>query len=144
MNEVRHIKGDVFTDERGVLQYVNDFDFTGVKRFYQIIHPDASVVRAWQGHQVEHKWFFVGQGSFLIAWVKIDDWDTPSKTLKAEYSVLSAQSPQVISIPPGYANGIKALEPGSVLTVFSNLTVDQSSNDRWSFDPSLWMDWSQF
>ncbi len=142
--EIEVIKGGSFTDTRGILQFVNAFDFQNVKRFYQIIHPHVSVVRAWQGHQIEQKWFYVGQGSFVIAWVKIDDWENPSQTLTANHIVLSSETPQIISVPPGYANGIKALEPGSVLTVFSNLTVEESSNDRWSFDPSLWMDWSLF
>ena len=140
---VEIIKGGSFTDARGTLQFVNDFEFPGVKRFYQIIHPDTSVVRAWQGHRVEHKWFSVGKGSFLVAWVKIDNWENPSPSLVAEHTILSAAEPTIISLPGGYANGIKALEAGSILTVFSDLTIEESANDNWRFDASLWMDWGK-
>ncbi len=85
--QARILKGGAFTDARGTLQFVNDFEFEGVKRFYQITHHNTSIVRAWQGHKVEHKWFFVGKGSFVIAWVKIDDWQNPSSTLVAEHCV---------------------------------------------------------
>jgi dTDP-4-dehydrorhamnose 3,5-epimerase-like enzyme len=138
------VNGGCFSDARGTLQFVNEFDFAGVKRFYQIIHPVTEVVRAWQGHRVEHKWFFVGQGRFVIAYVEIDNWDSPSTFLKANHVILSAEKPLVFSLPAGYANGIKALVPGSILTVFSNLTVEESAKDRWSFEPSNWTDWSAF
>ena len=141
---VEIIKGGSFTDARGTLQFVNDFDFYGVKRFYQIKHDDKDVVRAWQGHQIEHKWFFVGTGTFIIAWVQIDNWQNPSTNLNGNYVILSEESPKILSVPKGYANGIKALSPGSILTVYSDSTVEQSSNDRWSFDPALWLDWSAF
>jgi dTDP-4-dehydrorhamnose 3,5-epimerase-like enzyme len=140
---VKLIKGDLFTDQRGSLKFVNDFSFPDVKRFYQIIHPDKSIVRAWQGHRVEHKHFYVVKGKFAVAWVAIDDWDKPSSLLQAEYAVLSEDAPAVLSIPPGFANGIKALEADAVLMVYSDLTLAQSAEDRWSFDPSLWFDWNK-
>jgi hypothetical protein len=45
------IKGGSFSDDRGLMRFVNDFRFDDVKRFYFIKHPDLSVKRAWQGHQ---------------------------------------------------------------------------------------------
>ena len=142
MEGVTLLKGNTFTDTRGSLHFVNEFDFPGVQRFYQIIHPDTSVVRAWQGHQVEHKYFYVVRGSFAIAWVQPDDWVQPSAQLPAYYEVLKAGTPAVLSVPPGYANGIKALEKDSVLMVYSNLNLEQSAEDRWSYDPALWLDWN--
>jgi hypothetical protein len=47
------IKGGSFSDDRGILRFVNDFRFDDVKRFYLIKHTDPSVIRAWQGHQFE-------------------------------------------------------------------------------------------
>lgn len=143
MASVELIKGGSFADARGTLGFVNEFTFPDVKRFYQIVHPDISVVRAWQGHKVEQKYFYVPKGKFALAWVKIDDWSQPSKDLKAEYLILNEAEPAVLSIPPGYANGIKALEPGSILMVYSDLDVQQSGEDRWSFDASLWLDWNK-
>lgn len=52
--------------------------------------------------------------------------------------------PRVLCIPPGYANGIKALVAGSTLSVYSDLSLAESEKDRWSFDQSLWLNWSLF
>lgn len=144
MPEVNIIEGGFFTDNRGSLAFVNEFDFRDVKRFYTIIQNDTTVIRAWQGHKVEKKYFYVPYGSFLLAWVKIDNWDSPSLELKASSMVLSANKPQVLCVPAGYANGIKALLPGSILTVYSNLDLQESEKDRWSFDQSLWFDWLSY
>ncbi|WP_436488123.1 WxcM-like domain-containing protein [Chitinophaga sp. ARDCPP14] len=141
MKEVTLIKGASFTDHRGTLKFVNDFSFPDVKRFYQMLHHDVSVVRAWQGHRVEQKYFYVVKGAFVLAWVKIDDWDKPSPGLKADHVILNEDEPVVLSVPAGYANGIKALIPGSVLMVYSDLTLEESAADRWSFPEDQWFDW---
>ena len=60
------IEGGLFKDERGELRFVNEFDLSEVVRFYQITHPSTAVVRAWQGHEKEQKWFYCLSGSFII------------------------------------------------------------------------------
>src|ERR1035437_9025641 len=90
------IKGGLFNDERGTLQFVNDFNFKGIKRFYTISHPDSEIIRAWQGHKIESKYFFVTKGKFLIFWVEIDNWDNPDKKLKVNQQKLSADNPQIL------------------------------------------------
>jgi len=137
------IEGKRFTDERGYLQSINDFSFKDVCRFYQISNRDTAIIRAWQGHKIEHKYFYVAVGSFVIAWVKVDDFDNPSPTLQPGHIILSADKPGILSVPPGYANGIKSLSPDSILIIYSNLDLKQSEQDRWSYDSSLWMDWSK-
>jgi len=138
------ITGGSFTDERGSLFFLNEFSFPDVKRFYRIDHPNTSVVRAWQGHKVEHKYFYVVKGSFVIGWVKPDDWDNPAVDLIAEHAILTADRSSILSVPPGYANGIKALEPGSTLIIFSNLSAEDSANDMWRFEANRWLNWQQF
>lgn len=142
--EVSFIEGERFTDARGSLHCVNDFSFNSICRFYQIRHSDTAVIRAWQGHKIEHKYFYVPEGSFVIAWVEVDDFYNPSPGLLAKYAILSADKPGILSVPPGFANGIKALAPGSLLTVYSNIDLVQSEQDRWAYDSSLWIDWSKF
>ena len=44
MSKVQVIEGEIFTDYRGLISSLNDFDFEGVERFYFIHHPDADVV----------------------------------------------------------------------------------------------------
>jgi len=135
------IKGNTHTDHCGTLRFVNDFDLKDVRRFYTILHPDTSVVRAWQGHETESKWFFPLKGSFVVAWVKIDDFDNPSDSLKAEYRILQANEPEVIYLPQGYANGLRALEPESQIAVFSDMTLEKSLKERHKYPPEKWFNW---
>lgn len=139
--EPQIINGGEFTDERGTLSFVNDFDLSNVKRFYSITHSDMSVVRAWQGHQHENKWFKCLKGSFAVAWKKIDDWENPSEYPKAEFEVLNAVHNKILSIPPGYANGLKALQRDSEIMVFSDYYLGESLDDKIRFDKDLWIDW---
>jgi dTDP-4-dehydrorhamnose 3,5-epimerase-like enzyme len=138
------IEAKTYLDHRGEIIFANDFDMSAIKRFYNIIQDDIDIIRAWQGHQVETKYFFVEKGSFVISWVLIDNWENPSINLKAEYTILESENPKILIIPPNYANGIKALKSNSILKVFSNLTLQQSENDRWTFDSSLWINWKKF
>jgi dTDP-4-dehydrorhamnose 3,5-epimerase len=142
--QVELIEGGSFTDARGSLLFVNNFDFKSVKRFYQIVHPDTRVVRAWQGHKIEHKYFYVAQGSFVIATVRIDDFTNPSPTLLARETILTTEVPAILSVPPGFANGIKALSSNSILVVYSNLTLIESEQDGYRFDSSLWLNWDKY
>ena len=135
------IQGGITTDERGSVAFVNDFDLKDIRRFYTINHPEITVVRAWQGHKNETKWFFCSKGSFQVSVVKIDDWEKPSQDLKVLSFQLSEKSSQILSIPHGYANGFKAIEPSSTLVVFSDKSLDESKNDDYRFDKNLWYKW---
>lgn len=138
------IRGGHFDDNRGRVSFVNDFGFQGIRRFYCIQHGDTQTVRAWQGHQMEHKYFYVASGSFLIAWVAIDDWNNPSPYLKAESTVLRHDEPALLHIPAGYANGMKALEPGAQLLVYSDQDLEAARQDDWRFNADLWLDWTKY
>jgi dTDP-4-dehydrorhamnose 3,5-epimerase-like enzyme len=137
----RFIEGGAFSDERGALSYVNGFNMLEVRRFYLIGHPDVSIVRAWQGHQMEQKWFYVTNGKFKVVVVKPDNWEKPSMALRSNEFILSADHPGVLHVPGGYANGFKALEPDSQMMVFSDFTVEQSKNDNYRFEAGLWGIW---
>lgn len=66
MKTIQLIQGGVFEDNRGKFIFANDFDLTPIQRLYHIHHPDTEVVRAWQGHKVESKWFHCIKSSFDI------------------------------------------------------------------------------
>lgn len=102
------IKGGKHSDNRGLMRFVNDFHFEDIKKFYLIKHPDISIVRAWQGHQFEKKYFYPIEGSFVIAWVKIDDFQNPSDNLTPEHHILSANNSEIIAIPKGLCKRIKS------------------------------------
>jgi dTDP-4-dehydrorhamnose 3,5-epimerase len=132
------IEGGSFKDERGTLQFVNDFNFKRIKRFYTISHPDTAIVRAWQGHKIETKYFFATKGKFLVSWVEIDNWVNPDKNLRVNKQILSANNPQILKINAGNANGIKAMEPDSQLIVFSDLSIEEAKNDDYRFEWDYW------
>lgn len=136
------IKGGIFSDERGTMRFVNEFRFSDVKRFYFIKHPNTSIVRAWQGHQFEKKYFYPISGSFVIAWVKIDDFENPSDKLIPEYHILSADNSEILSVPKGYANGLKALEQDSEIMIFSDTSLEDSVNENIRYPADKWLDWN--
>lgn len=141
MSEIKIIQGEVFRDERGQISSLNEFHFEGVKRTYIIHHPDASVVRGWHAHQHERKWFYCIKGRFSVALVKVDNWDAPSKDLKAEVFHLDENDSKIVCVPAGYANCLKAMEDGAIMQVFSDKTLQEALGDSWRYDKLLWYNW---
>lgn len=138
MKNTRIFQGDIFSDSRGKVRFVNDFKFEGINRFYTIEHSDTDVIRAWQGHKRETKYFYVSQGSFRIKWIEIDNWERPGKELKIEEFCLANTKSEILIIPPGCVNGFQALEPNSVLTVFSDFSLEESKIDDFRFPFDYW------
>ncbi len=136
------IKGSVFTDDRGKVSFVNEFDFSGVKRFYSVVNHRAQFVRAWHGHKQEGKYVSVIQGAALIGAVKIDSWENPSKNLEVNKYVLSDASPTIVYIPPGYANGFMSLVENTRLIFYSTSTLSESNGDDYRYDARLWDIWN--
>lgn len=137
------IKGGIFNDIRGRVSFVNDFDMTEVKRFYQINHKDTETVRAWQGHKVEKKWFYCIKGSFLFNIIKIDDWSNPSFDLVPQNFTLTETESNILSVPGGHVNGFVALEENSTLIVFSDQDLESSKKDDFRFDKNYWFNWQK-
>ncbi len=127
------IKGNSHQDQRGILCFNNDFDASQVKRIYTIENADIAVIRAWQGHQIEQRWFVPTQGSFLIKLIKIDDWQMPSKNLHQFEFDLSANSFDVLHIPPGFVSFIQAKEDKSKLLVLADYALNEVQ-DEFRFD----------
>ena len=144
MSEIKVIQGEIFTDHRGQICSLNDFRFDGVQRFYFIHHPDKSVIRGWHGHQFEKKWFYCVKGSFTLAVIKPDDWENPSKELKAEIFHLAESDSKIICVPEGYANCLKAGVEDAVLMVLSGKTLPEAYSDSWRYDCNLWVDWTKY
>ena len=141
MNKPTIIQGGIYSDERGILRFVNDFLMNDVVRFYIINHHNTELVRAWQAHKREKKYFYVLRGQFVVAYLKLDNFDEPDLYKKADYTILSDRESKVLSVPEGYANGLKALEPDSEIIVFSNLTVEESKKDDYRYSSDWWFDW---
>lgn len=142
MADIRTVEGGIFVDDRGQISHVNSLDMSEIERFYVIHQSDTSVIRAWHAHQFEKKWFYAVKGSFTTAFVKIDNWEKPSPDLVPKVYQLTAADSRILYVPEGYANGIKANEPGSVLLVYSNKKLTVALNDSWRYDKYMWMDWN--
>ncbi len=144
MDKPNYIIGDRFSDERGVINYTNNFKLPNIKRFYTIEHTSVRIVRAWQGHEIETKYFFPLKGIFVVAWVKIDNFDKPSDNLVAKHRIINSNYPGVLHIPPGYANGLRALEPNSLIAVFSDLELEKSLLEKRRYEhTNKWFNWFQ-
>ena len=142
MHRPNLIKGGNHTDNRGTIHFVNDFLLDDVKRFYLIHHPDTEVIRAWQGNKIEQKWFYVVEGAFKVITVQPGDWQNPSNNkLSLEEFDLGARNNEILHVPAGYANGFKALVPGSKVIVYSNIYIHQAADDDFRFPKEYWYDW---
>ena len=134
----RLIMGERFSDNRGLLNFFNAFDMSEIHRFYEIEPVDESVIRAWQGHQYEKKWFYCSSGSFVINLIKLDNFEKPSRKIESKRFLLEAKKPSVLEISGGYANGFKAMEKNSKLMVFSNFNLEASKNDDFRYELNTW------
>jgi dTDP-4-dehydrorhamnose 3,5-epimerase len=130
------INGGIAVDDRGLLRFVNEFDFKGVKRFYQVENHRQGFIRAWHGHKIEGKYVYVTSGSALIGVVNMD-------TNEVTKYVLSARQPKVLYIPPNHYNGFKNLEDNTSIIFFSTTTLEESKGDdiRKPFDE--WNIWDE-
>lgn len=142
MDEIHVIQGEIFTDYRGKISSLNNFHFDGVRRAYLIHHPDASIVRGWHAHKFERKWFYCVKGHFSVALVKVDNWESPSKDLKAEIFHLSEDDSKIVCVPKGYANCLKAKTEDAVMLVLSDKILPDAYSDSWRYDSSMWVDWN--
>lgn len=136
------LSGDVAVDDRGQVGFVNDFDFSGVKRFYTVRNHRRGFVRAWHGHHREAKYVTAVSGSALVGAVEIDNWHEPSRDLPVHRHTLSAANPQVLYVPAGYANGFMSLTEDAVLMFFSTATLAESRDDDTRFDARHWDIWT--
>lgn len=144
MTEPTIIPGGVAVDDRGSVRFVNDFDFKDVKRFYHVENHRCGFIRAWHGHLKESKYVYVVRGSIQLKLRKLycgvlD----PDINKSDDYQfVLSSQSPKVLYIPAGYANGFKTLEEDTSVLFFSTITMDEAAGDDYRF-PTNKQEWEE-
>ncbi|TXT64896.1 MAG: putative NAD-dependent epimerase/dehydratase [Promethearchaeota archaeon] len=132
------IKGGVAVDDRGTVSFANDFHFYGVKRFYQVENFMNTTIRAWHGHKNEAKYVYVTKGSAIVAIVKIDNFKNPSKNQKIHRFILSDKNPQILFIPPGFANGFRSIEEDTRIIFFSTSTMEETQSDDYRFPADYW------
>jgi len=147
--DTRLMTGGASVDDRGSVRFVNDFDFSGVRRFYQVNNHKRGFIRAWHGHKQEAKYVYVAQGSALVGAVKMEvreDLNDMHDALiepegKVFKCVLSSQAPKVLWVPPGYANGFMSLSDDTIIQFFSTKTLEESLSDDIRFPYNKWDIW---
>ena len=127
-------EGNNFVDDRGILSFVNSFDFNGIKRFYQIKNHKIIYIRAWHAHKNETKYFYVTEGSILLGQVNLE-------TNEIKKNVISNLKPSIIKIPANHANGFMNLTKDTSIIVFSNRTLEESKNDDIRYPYDKWNIW---
>ncbi|MDP2188227.1 MAG: hypothetical protein Q8J69_06055 [Sphingobacteriaceae bacterium] len=128
-------------DQRGVLHAFSDFNLKEIVRMYAIEPVDTKIIRAWQGHYKERKWFFPAAGSFEVQIIPLVDNDKPDVPGRTTW-LLNASQPAVLAIPGGYLNGFKAVEGNARLWVFSDFDLEASKADdiRFSLEEIPWIE----
>jgi dTDP-4-dehydrorhamnose 3,5-epimerase-like enzyme len=127
------INGDCFSDYRGRVFFNNTIDLSQIKRFYFIENKNIDIIRAWQGHKIEQRWFTVVKGVFKIQLIAIDNWLKPTKSLKPFKFVLKANQMDVLHVPPGYVSSIQSLETDSKLLVMADYLLGEL-DDEFRYD----------
>jgi dTDP-4-dehydrorhamnose 3,5-epimerase len=121
--------------------FANEFDVSQARRFYIVENFATGTVRAWHAHRQERKWVMALSGAALACCVKVDNWESPSRDAEVLRFTLDSQSPAVLAIPAGYANGAMALVPGTKLLYLSDASLEQSIADDFRFTARHWDLW---
>ena len=132
-------EGGISIDDRGKLSFINQP--ISFKRLYFISNHKSHFIRSWHAHKLEEKYVTVIQGSAIISAVKIDNWDNPNKDLIPERFILSAEKPQLLWIPKGYANGFMTLSINTIILFLSTSTLEESKNDDFRYPFNYWNCW---
>lgn len=127
------LKGNIHLDKRGSLIYNNSFNASVIKRIYFIENINSKVIRGWQGHKIEQRWFNAIRGSFRIKLIKIDDWESPSVNLIADEFLLESKTLDVLHVPKGYISSIQGIEEDAKLLVMADYMAGEIA-DEYRFD----------
>ena len=127
------MQGKNFVDDRGMLTFFNDFDFSGVKRMYLVRNHRAGFIRAWHGHKKEAKYVSVLKGAAVVA-------KLPMGLISLDFVekvTLSEHDPKILYIPPGFYNGFKTLTDDTIIQFFSTSSMEEAKNDDFREDWNL-------
>ena len=129
------IKGGEYTDERGQICYNNDIDLSDIKRIYTIENWTDEVIRGWQGHKIERRWFSAVSGAFKIDLIAIDNWDKPSKDCRLFSFEVESDELDILCVPKGYISKIQSLKPTSKLLVMADYLIGEVKDEyRYELD----------
>ncbi|MCX8523541.1 WxcM-like domain-containing protein [Chryseobacterium formosus] len=129
MSQVMIFEGNRHEDERGVITYNNEFDFSKIKRLYTIENHSTDFIRGWQGHKIEQRWYSCFKGSFEIAVIEVDDFTNPSKDLTILKYLLIDEVLTYLYIPAGCITAIQSKSEGSKLLVLADYSLGEIADE---------------
>lgn len=129
------------SDDRGTfVPFLNDANQLpdkkelAIKRIYYVYNYGKGVIRGFHFHQKEWKYFMIVSGAAKFVAIN-------PKELKEIYTFISSsRKPNLIVIPPTYANGWISLEDNTILVCGSTASFQESIDDDQRFDPYKWGD----
>lgn len=128
-------------DDRGVfVPFLNNADnlpdkeSLKIKRLYYVYNYGKGVVRGFHYHKIEWKYFMIVNGAAKFVAISPDN---PEEVFTF---TSSSRRPNLIVIPPGFANGWVSLENETVLVCGSTASFEESIADDQRFDPYKWGD----
>tara|TARA_B100000989_G_C19305526_1_gene370284 strand:+ start:65 stop:484 length:420 start_codon:yes stop_codon:yes gene_type:complete len=130
--------GGIATDKRGSVSFNNSLILNKIKRFYIVKNNKKNFIRAWHGHKKESKFILCISGKAKVSAVKINNFKKPSKKSKIFTWNLDSKLPNVVYVPPGYANGSKSTSKDMRLLIFSTSTLEQSLKDDFRYPEKFW------
>ena len=130
--------GGLHRDIRGEVRYVNEFGFQGVDRFYTVHPSGVGELRGWVGHRRDRKWFSVPKGAIRIGVAQPKGWAPVSREAAVQAFLLTADAPAVLEVPPGFFTASVALQPDSILTVFSSGAIETAGTDDFRVSSDYW------
>lgn len=133
MREPQIIKGNNHRDNRGEIQFNNEFNAVEVKRIYTIENKEMEFIRAWQGHKIEKRWFSVIQGNFEIKLIRINNWQEPDPKSEIITFQIDDKGLHILYVPPGFVTSIQALAENSKLLAMSDYMLGEV-NDEYRFN----------
>lgn len=149
MDKPKIIEGENYYDDRGCLNFINNFNFNNVKRFYEVSNHTRNFIRAWHGHRQEEKFVYVSKGSALVGAVRFVNptlSDDPSQCPDFEVPykfTLTEHRPAILHIPAGFANGFKTLTDDCKIIFFSSSSIDEAKKDDIRFKWDRWNIWQE-
>jgi dTDP-4-dehydrorhamnose 3,5-epimerase-like enzyme len=125
------IEGNIFSDDRGKIFHVNDFDLSPIKRMYAIENINSAFYRGWKGHVVENRWFYCQIGAIEIQVIPIECFETKEPNI--EKFNLTEENLNILFVPHGFATMIKQNRIKSRLLAMSDHVLGESNDEnlRW-------------
>lgn len=129
-----------FSDDRGKLLAFPTFPLNEIVRMYAIEPANGTIIRAWQGHYHEKKWFWPISGAFEVQTIGLDSDHQPILTSRKLWLLQQAES-KILEIPGGHLNGFRALSEGAKMLVFSDFDLESSKKDdiRFRLEEIPWL-----